>query len=61
MLVEDSAVTALLVCCFRLLHLPSGAQIGRSYSAQFYELVGACQLRRADGGDGPFLHRPGPP
>jgi hypothetical protein len=29
-----------LVCCFRLMHLPSGAQIGRSYSAQFYELSG---------------------
>lgn len=29
-----------LVCCFRLLHLPSGAEIGRSYSAQFYELSG---------------------
>ncbi|AHM04876.1 Putative hemolysin [Roseibacterium elongatum DSM 19469] len=27
-----------LVCCFRMLHLPSGAEIGRSYSAQFYEL-----------------------
>ncbi len=27
-----------LVCCFRLLHLESGADIGRSYSAQFYNL-----------------------
>ena len=27
-----------LVCCFRILELPDGAQIERSYSAQFYEL-----------------------
>ncbi|SHM18445.1 ornithine-acyl[acyl carrier protein] N-acyltransferase [Roseovarius litoreus] len=27
-----------LVCCFRLLHLTGGAEIERSYSAQFYEL-----------------------
>lgn len=27
-----------LVCCFRVLPLDGGAQIGRSYSAQFYEL-----------------------
>jgi putative hemolysin len=37
MLVEDTRDGA-LVCCFRLMHLPSGAEIGRSYSAQFYEL-----------------------
>lgn len=29
---------ARLVCCFRLLPLASGAEIGRSYSAQFYDL-----------------------
>jgi hypothetical protein len=33
-------VTALSCAAFRLMHLPSGAQIGRSYSAQFYELSG---------------------
>lgn len=38
-LVEDSA-TGDLVCCFRLLSLPSGREIGRSYSAQYYELSG---------------------
>lgn len=27
-----------LVCCFRLLHLSRGAEIARSYSAQFYDL-----------------------
>lgn len=27
-----------LACCFRLIHLTSGAEIGRSYSAQFYDL-----------------------
>lgn len=37
-LVEDQRSGA-LVCCFRLLHLGSGAEIGRSYSAQFYELT----------------------
>jgi putative hemolysin len=37
MLVEDHRSGA-IVCCFRLLHLRSGADIGRSYSAQFYEL-----------------------
>lgn len=37
MLVEEVA-TGRLVCCFRLLPLRSGAEIDRSYSAQFYEL-----------------------
>ena len=36
-LVEDIR-TGTLVCCFRLMRLGSGAEIGRSYSAQFYEL-----------------------
>jgi len=35
-----------LVCCFRLLPLARGAEIGRSYSAQFYEL---SALRAFDG------------
>lgn len=38
MLVEDTQ-TGQLVCCFRLLHLPNGKDIGRSYSAQFYNLA----------------------
>lgn len=29
-----------LVCCFRMLMLEGGAQLARSYSAQFYELEG---------------------
>lgn len=37
-LIED-ATTAELVCCYRLLPLGSGAEIGRSYSAQFYDLA----------------------
>jgi len=37
MLVEDVA-SGTLVCCFRLLHLANGGEIGRSYSAQYYEL-----------------------
>lgn len=36
-LIEEAA-SGTLVCCFRLMDLPSGAEIGRSYSAQFYEL-----------------------
>jgi len=36
-LVEDGK-TGALVCCFRLLPLTGGGEIGRSYSAQFYEL-----------------------
>lgn len=36
-LVEDAA--GALVCCFRLLPLNSGCEIGRSYSAQYYDLA----------------------
>jgi putative hemolysin len=43
-LVEE-AVTGLLVCCFRLLPLADGAEIGRSYSAQFYELSALAGYR----------------
>lgn len=38
-LVED-ARSGTLVCCFRLLTLAGGGEIGRSYSAQYYELGG---------------------
>ena len=37
MLVEDSETGALL-CCFRLMPLQGGDEIGRSYSAQYYGL-----------------------
>jgi putative hemolysin len=47
-LVEE-ARTGTLVCCFRLLHLGSGAEIGRSYSAQFYELSALADF------DGPMV------
>ena len=30
--------TGRLVCCFRMLHLPDGSAIARSYSAKWYEL-----------------------
>lgn len=43
MLVEDLRDGA-LVCCFRLLHLDSGAEIERSYSAQFYELSALAEF-----------------
>ncbi|MCE8511122.1 GNAT family N-acetyltransferase [Ruegeria pomeroyi] len=39
-LVEDMRQGAALVCCFRMLTMEGGAEIGRSYSAQFYELAG---------------------
>ncbi len=35
-LVEDESGT--LVCVFRFMHLENGAEIGKSYSAQFYDL-----------------------
>ncbi len=44
-LVEETA-TGRLVCCFRMLTLTGGAEIERSYSAQFYEL---SALRRFEG------------
>ena len=37
-LVEE-ARSGRLVCCFRLLPLAGGAEIGRSYSAQYYDLA----------------------
>ena len=37
MLVEDLR-TGQLVCCFRLMPLSNGSEIGKSYSAKFYEL-----------------------
>ena len=36
-LVEETA-SGTLVCCFRLLPLLGGAEVGRSYSAQYYDL-----------------------
>ena len=37
-LVEDMRADGQLVCCFRLLTMQDGSEIGRSYSAQFYDL-----------------------
>nr|WP_321252499.1 GNAT family N-acyltransferase [uncultured Ruegeria sp.] len=37
-LVEDVRNCGQLVCCFRMLTMNSGADIGRSYSSQFYDL-----------------------
>ncbi len=37
-LVEDVRAHGRLVCCFRMLTMGDGAEIGRSYSAQFYDL-----------------------
>lgn len=38
-LLVDDLQSGALVCCARLLRLQSGAEIGRSYSAQFYDLA----------------------
>ncbi|SIO14608.1 ornithine-acyl[acyl carrier protein] N-acyltransferase [Rhodovulum sp. ES.010] len=48
MLVEDSR-TGTLVCCFRLMPLHCGAEIGQSYSAQYYELSALAEF------DGPMV------
>ncbi len=37
-LIEDMKVGGALVCCFRMLKMQAGTEIGRSYSAQFYDL-----------------------
>ena len=37
MLVED-VETSDLICCYRIMHLNSGDDIARSYSAQYYNL-----------------------
>ncbi len=36
--IVEEARSGTLVCCFRLLPLKGGAEIGRSYAAQYYEL-----------------------
>ncbi len=37
-LMVEEAKTGQLVCCFRMLPLENGSQIGRSYAAKYYEL-----------------------
>ena len=44
-LVEDSR-TDQLVCCFRLMPFATGDAVGRSYSAQFYDLGGLARYDR---------------
>lgn len=48
MLVEE-ARSGTLVCCFRLMPLAGGAEIGRSYSAQYYNLSALADF------DGPMV------
>lgn len=43
-LVEDTE-TATLVCCFRVLHLDTAANLPNSYSAQFYDLSALAQFQ----------------
>ena len=37
-LVEDMRTDARIVCCFRMMRMDHGREVGRSYSAQFYDL-----------------------
>ncbi len=37
-LIEDTRAGGHLVCCFRMLTMDQGSEVGRSYSAQFYDL-----------------------
>ncbi|NVO55524.1 GNAT family N-acetyltransferase [Rhodobacteraceae bacterium B1Z28] len=37
-LIEDMRAEGQLVCCFRMLAMEHGGEVGRSYSAQFYDL-----------------------
>lgn len=57
-LVED-VKTGELVCCFRLLPLRDGRQIGMSYSAQYYELSALAEFRGPMVEMGRFCIRPG--
>lgn len=57
-LVEDTRNED-VVCCFRLLSLLSGGEIGRSYSAQYYELSGLGQYPGPMLELGRFCIRPG--
>lgn len=48
-----------VVCCFRLLALGSGAEIGQSYSAQFYDLAALSGFGGAMAELGRFCIHPG--
>ncbi|MFB9150450.1 GNAT family N-acetyltransferase [Roseovarius ramblicola] len=48
-----------LVCCFRVLLLEDGAEIARSYSAQFYELSALAAFEGRMAEMGRFCVRPG--
>ena len=58
LMVED-ARTGELVCTFRLLPLPGGREIGRSYSAQFYDLRALEAFEAPVAEMGRFCVRPG--
>lgn len=57
-LIEEGA-TGLLVACFRFMPLDTGAEIGRSYSAQFYNLAALARFRGRMVEMGRFCIRPG--
>ncbi|MEM1161826.1 MAG: GNAT family N-acyltransferase [Pseudomonadota bacterium] len=44
MMVEDTR-SGQLVCCFRMLPLESGAEIGKSYSAKYYDLQSLASFK----------------
>ncbi|MBT8409600.1 MAG: GNAT family N-acetyltransferase [Alphaproteobacteria bacterium] len=55
----EEAETGLLVCCFRLLALRGGFEIGQSYSAQHYDLAALEQFGAPMLELGRFCIRPG--
>jgi putative hemolysin len=43
MMIEDQK-SGQLVCCFRMMPMENGAEIGRSYSAKYYDLKSLCDF-----------------
>ena len=58
MMVEEAG-SGTLVCCFRMMALESGREIGRSYSAQYYELENLAAYPGRMVEMGRFCIRPG--
>lgn len=51
--------TGALVCCFRMLRLDCGSDLGRSYSAQYYDLSALAQFPGPMAEIGRFCSHPG--
>lgn len=59
MLVEDVQAGAAPVCCYRILAIRDGSEIGRSYSAGFYDLAALSGFPGRMAELGRFCTRPG--